>query len=112
MIKYDIITFGNYSWRVLKIECYKALIITENIIELRWYNQDFENITWAECGLRYYLNNEFYSKFGPDEQAKIVAVTNKNPNNPWFQTTGGGDTIGSIFLLSLEEVCEHFGSST
>jgi hypothetical protein len=112
MIKYDIITFGNYNWRVLKVEGDRALIISENIIELRWYNHEFVDITWAECGLRNYLNNEFYSKFSQDEQSKIFAVTNKNPDNPWFKTTGGYDTIDSIFLLSLEEVCEHFGSST
>jgi hypothetical protein len=111
MIKEDIVTFGNYRWRVLDINEGKALVITEEIIELRWYNNDFVEITWAECELRSYLNSEFRDTFNRDEKAKIIAVTNSNLNNQWFKTEGGIDTLDSIFLLSLEEVCEYFGDS-
>ncbi|MFS0490920.1 DUF6273 domain-containing protein [Leadbetterella byssophila] len=103
--KDDIINFGAFKWQVLDIKNSKALIITEGITELRWYNDHFVDITWAECELRKYLNNEFYNTFNQDEKAKIAAVTNCNPDNPWFKTKGGTDTIDSIFLLSLEEVC-------
>ena len=111
MIKEDIVTFGNYRWRVLDINEGKALVITEEIIELRWYNNDFVETTWAECELRSYLNSEFRDTFNRDEKAKIIAVTNSNLNNQWFKTEGGIDTLDSIFLLSLEEVCEYFGDS-
>ena len=111
MIKDDIINFGAFKWQVLDIKNSKALIITEGITELRWYNDHFVDITWAECELRKYLNNEFYNTFNQDEKAKIAAVTNCNPDNPWFKTKGGTDTIDSIFLLSLEEVCKYFGDS-
>ena len=111
MKKGDRITFGNYNWRVLNIKDGRILIITEDIIEQRWYNNEFVDITWAECKLRNYLNNEFYNKFNQDEKARIIAVTNNNPDNPWFKTKGGNDTTDKIFLLSLEEVCEYFGSS-
>ena len=111
MIKEDIVTFGNYRWRVLDINEGKALVITEEIIELRWYNNDFVETTWAECELRSYLNSEFRDTFNHDEKAKIIAVTNSNLNNQWFKTEGGIDTLDSIFLLSLEEVCEYFGDS-
>ncbi|MGH2643917.1 MAG: DUF6273 domain-containing protein [Chitinophagaceae bacterium] len=111
MIKDDIISFGNYKWRVLGIKDGKKLIIAEDIIELRWYNDDFADITWTGCELRKYLNNEFYNTFNQVEKAKIITVTNYNPDNPWFKTKGGTDTIDSIFLLSLEEVCKYFGNS-
>jgi hypothetical protein len=42
---------------------------------------------------------------------KILEVTCKNPDNPWFGTKGGEDTIDRIFLLSLEEVGDYFGDS-
>lgn len=112
MIKDDIINFGNYNWRVLEVENSKALIISENIIELRWYHQEFVDITWSECGLRSYLNDEFYNNFGQHEKSRIISVTNKNPDNPWFRTRGGTDTVDRIFLLNIEEACEYFGSST
>ncbi|MBD3887690.1 hypothetical protein IFO70_39940 [Phormidium tenue FACHB-886] len=110
-MKDDLITFGNYDWRVLDFKDDRALIITEAIIELRWYNNDFVDITWANCELRKYLNNEFYNTFNPYEKAKVITVINSNPDNPWFKTKGGIDTTDSIFLLSLEEVCKYFGNS-
>lgn len=111
-MKDGMLTFGRYNWRVLDLKDDKALIITEAIIELRWYHQEFADTTWADCAVRKYLNNEFYATFSPNEQARVSSVTNTNPDNPWFRTTGGTDTIDSIFLLSLEEVCRYFGDSS
>ena len=111
MIKGDIIVFGDYNWRVLDVEDSKALIITENIVELRWYHREFVEIIWADSELRKYLNNDFYSKFSQDEKAKISTVITKNPDNSWFKTKGGEDTIDRLFLLSLDEVCAYFGHS-
>jgi hypothetical protein len=96
---------------VLDIKEGRGLIITEEIIELRWYHGKFIDITWADCDLREYLNSEVYDRFDQSEKAKIVTVTNKNPDNPWFKTKGGEDSIDNIFLLSLEEACEYFGDS-
>ncbi|GAL83643.1 hypothetical protein MYP_870 [Sporocytophaga myxococcoides] len=111
MAKDDIISFGNYRWRMLDIKEGKALVITEDIIALRWYNNAFVEISWAECELRNYLNHEFYNSFNQVEKARIITVINSNPDNPWFKTKGGIDTMDSIFLLSIEEVCRYFGDS-
>lgn len=108
----DTIAFGAYMWEVLAVKKGRVLIISKDIIDLQWYHNQFIDVTWAECNLRKYLNNEFYNRFTPEEKAKIVAVTNRNPDNPWFKTKGGTDTTDNIFLLSLEEVCEYFGDST
>jgi hypothetical protein len=112
MIKEEIITFGNYHWRVLGIKDGRILIITEDITELRWYNQAFEDITWADCSLRRYLNNDFYESFDQEEKERIVTVVNHNYDNHWFKTKGGADTTDNVFLLSLEEVCKYFGDSS
>jgi hypothetical protein len=103
--------FGDYTWRVLKVENSRALVITETIIELRWYHTKFEDVTWADCALRKYLNSEFYDSFKQTEKEKILEVTCKNPDNPWFGTKGGQDTVDKIFLLGLGEVSEYFGDS-
>ncbi|WP_046575810.1 DUF6273 domain-containing protein [Spirosoma radiotolerans] len=113
MVKWDVITFGNYNWQVLAIEDNrKALIITQDILELRWYHNKFADITWADCALRQYLNHEVYNTFSQDEKARIIKVINKNFDNPWFNTTGGQDTTDHLFLLSLQEVCLYFGDSS
>jgi hypothetical protein len=107
----DTITFGNNTWRVLDPQAGRTLVITEEILELRWYHNKFIDITWADCAVRNYLNTTFYNTFNPAEQSRIIPVTNCNPDNPWFTTNGGADTVDRIFLLSLEEVCGYFGNS-
>lgn len=105
------VDFGPYTWRVLAVADDQALLITEQIIALRWYHQAFVDVTWAQCELRTYLNTEIHSQFSPGEQAQIIPVTHANPDNPWFQTPGGDATTDALFLLSLEEVCTYMGDS-
>ncbi len=108
----DKILFGSYDWRVLDVKTESALIITEYIIEQRPYHEAYKDITWADSSLRKYLNREFYDTFSTVDQLRIIPVINKNPNNQWYGTNGGEDTQDSIFLLSLDEVCQYFGDST
>ena len=109
----DKISFSSYEWRVLEVKNNTALIITEYIIEQRAYHNAYKDITWADCSLRKYLNNEFYDRFSAAEKSRIIPVLNKNPDNQWYGTKGGTDTQDSIFLLSIEEtVCRYFGDSS
>jgi hypothetical protein len=105
------IQFGEYTWRVLDVQGDKALLLTEDVIEKRLYNEQYTDVTWENCTLRHYLNNEFYSKFSSQEQARILPTINTNANNQWFNTRGGNDTTDKIFLLSIEEVVRYFGDS-
>ncbi len=107
------IVFDKYEWRVLDMQKNMALIITEYIVEQRAYHDSYKDITWADCSLRKYLNNEFYDNFTVADQARIIPVINKNLDNQWYGSKGGIDTRDSIFLLSLEEVtCQYFGDSS
>lgn len=109
----DKIVFDKYEWRVLDIQGNTALIITEYIIEQRPYHDAYKDITWADCSLRKYLNDEFYESFTAADQARIIPVINQNLDNQWYGSKGGVDTKDSIFLLSIEEVaCRYFGNSS
>lgn len=109
----EVMSFGDYNWRILDIKDDAALIITDYIIEQRPYHDAYKDITWADCALRKYLNGEFYNKFSGADQSRIIPVINKNTDNQWFGTKGGADTQDRIFLLSLEEVtCQYFGDSS
>jgi hypothetical protein len=108
----DIIRFGKYDWRVLDVQDGKMLLIAEKVIMRRDYNdRKFESVTWADCELRQYLNGEFYDSFDEKDRARIIQVTNINPDNPWYGTDGGEDTVDYIFPLSIEEVVKYFGDS-
>jgi hypothetical protein len=114
------IKFGNYfindnktkepiEWRVLKVSNNKALLITKDAIDCKSYNNEFEDITWENCTLRQWLNNEFINQaFSKEEQNKIVLTNISNPNNPEYGTWGGNDTKDKIFLLSIDEVKKYF----
>jgi len=89
------------------------LIITDEIIERRSYHNIYQEITWADCSLRKYLNGDFYNEFMETDKAKIIPVKNRNMNNQWYGTNGGKETQDKIFLLSIEEVvCKYFGDSS
>ena len=118
----DIITFGGYDWIVLDVVDDKALIISENILESRAYNEAHGDHTWAESDIREFLNGGFLSNFSPKEKEMIVETPLVNNDNPWFidyvtehdypgyrTPYGGDDTKDYIFLLSLDEVMKYFG---
>jgi hypothetical protein len=111
------VEFGPYTWKVLAVEGNKALLITEDIVELREYNTENVDIawedwiTWEDCTLRKYLNGTFYNKFSAAEKGVILETPLANNDNPWFGTDGGNSTKDNVFLLSLEEVVKYFGDS-
>ncbi|MCL1941163.1 MAG: DUF6273 domain-containing protein [Synergistaceae bacterium] len=106
-----VVHMGGYDWRVLGVQNDSALLLCVNIIENRPYNKEKKDVTWETCGLRGYLNGEFYDKFSEAEKAKIAETTIQNENNQWYGTSGGNPTNDKIFLLSIEEIVEYFGDS-
>jgi len=111
----SIMPFGRYDWRVLDVQNGRALLLTDKVIEKRTYHHVLKDVTWEKCGLRSYLNGEFYNSFG-QEKSRIAETRLTNKNNPWHPNIpGGNDTNDWIFLLSLDEVCggiPYFGDSS
>ena len=120
--KGDLIEFGYYEqdgdvsngaevieWRVLAIEDGKALIISEYGLDAMRYNTDVVDITWEECTLRGWLNDDFYNTaFTEEEQARIALTQLINDDNLAYSTEGGNDTDDKVFLMSVEEAKEYF----
>ena len=118
----DIINFGNYpqgkqgqllslEWRVLAVENNRALIITDKLIDYKKYNEKYNDVTWENCSLRIWMNNEFLSSaFSTDQQKRIAVVTIQNPNNPKYDTKGGVATQDKVFALSIPETIKYFSS--
>ncbi|MDR0333687.1 MAG: DUF6273 domain-containing protein [Dysgonamonadaceae bacterium] len=123
MEKDDFIKFGNYDWQVLDVEDNKALLLCEEIIENRKYDDENVDTTWETCTLRKYLNNEFFDNFPESDKSRIVEkwidndykehyyycaelcygqCSNLHPNDRKVKV--GNKTNDRIFLLSIEEV--------
>ncbi|GHU64986.1 hypothetical protein AGMMS49983_11940 [Clostridia bacterium] len=116
------------QWRILDIEEGRALLITEEIIDMRAYNEvtdkqaallldenysynpDDFTTTWAECSLRAWLNDDFLKDFDAKAVGQILDTAVKNDDNPEYGTLGGADTTDKVFLLSIDEVNKYFAS--
>ena len=123
----DTISFGPYMWRVLDVQGDRTLIITDRVIYHRNYHHTSDAVTWETSEIRQWLNGEFFAGFNPSDQARIAQTYVVNYNNPWdfsnFEfafgarftgwgsTPGGNNTWDRIFLLSIDEVLQHFGDS-
>jgi hypothetical protein len=103
--------FGQFKWRVLEVLRDRALIITEDVIEVNIaYHHTRTDVTWEACILRRYLNGDFLQKFSESEERQILEIKNQNPNNPDHGTRGGNETNDKVFLLSIQEIWRYFFS--
>ena len=105
----DKIALNKYTWRVLDVQTDKALLLSDKAIEHRLYHNDFIDITWEQCSLRQYLNNEFFNIFENANKNRIIKSSVSNNKNPWHNTDAGLDTLDYVFLLSIEEIIKYFG---
>lgn len=105
------ITFGNYEqgngqspieWIVLDSQEDRMLLLSKYTLDAKPFHEVEDwNVTWAECTLRNWLNEEFFnSAFSEEERARILSVTNATADAP--------DTQDSVFLLSLDELNTYF----
>jgi len=99
-----LVFFAGVLWRVLVAYDDEALIISEDILELRNYHPWSEEVIWEFSNMRQYLNGEFInSRFSEAERARILEARLTNHDNPVYGTPGGNDTTDRVFLLSILE---------
>ena len=116
----DIVQFGKYpqgskgeiapiEWLVLDKQKNSLLLISRYGLEIKPYNDESKNITWAECSLRKWLNDDFYQNAFNNEQRILIAKTNvMAERNPEYDTNPGEDAADHMFLLNIQEVRRFF----
>ena len=139
----EIVKFGRYpqgangevkpiEWIVLDAGYARTgtrLLLSRYGLDAKPYNEGCEDVTWATCMLRAWLNGEFLEQvFTEEEQQKLVLTQVENPdgigdlldeddydeddeeyyddygNRVEWRTPGGYVTYDRVFLLSLDEV--------
>ncbi len=113
--KGDRVLFGHYEqdndltngaepieWLVLeRLDDRLLLLSSEGLDGKPYHTVPFAEITWENCSLRAWLNDEFlHTAFTPKEQFFIPAVPNRNKDQSAVGTEGGADTVDRVFLLS------------
>ncbi len=92
--------FESITWRVLSNTNGELFIMADKILDSKAYNQVQTNVTWETCGMRSWLNNDFYNEaFSTTEKSQILTsdVINNDVEN------GANNTNDKLFLLSSGE---------
>ena len=101
------------EWQVLEKKDNKLLLISKYALDLVKYNNKYEFITWENCTLRKWLNDEFFNKaFSCEEQKKIQSTIVSADKNPESSTNPGNATTDKVFMLSIAEVEKYFSSNS
>lgn len=93
----ETIRFGNYEWIILKadIKTRKMLVLSKSRITYLPFNDKDELVTWKNCSLRNWLNNEFIKEFSNLERKHIIEAYVEGVND-------------KIFLLSKQEYYDYY----
>lgn len=112
----DVISFGRYpqrgssaepiEWIVLEQNEETAKLISKLGLTAKKYNETgYWPVTWENCSLRKWLNNEFLNAaFSEEERERLNTVTVEAECNQ------DEDTQDSVFLLNDEEAERYFDS--
>ena len=129
--EFETATFGNYQgnaieWLVLDQQDGKTLLLSKDVLDAQPFDdgevlpfgmqniRNVNDVTWANCSLRTWLNGSFFqAAFSADEQGKIADTTLSDSRVN--ASTSGSDpldqsqyhveeTTDKVFLLSTREV--------
>ena len=99
-------------WKILDIKNSKALVISNYALECRRYNARYEDVSWEECTLRKWLNNDFINTaFNTEEQNIIKKSLVDNSASTTSTTTNEhacNNTNDKVYLLSYKDVTENY----
>lgn len=103
----------NIEWLVLEVKDGKALVTSKYALDCKPYNTSHTDVTWENCTLRRWLNNDFINAaFSAEEKSMIPTVTVSADNNPDYSTNPGNATQDQVFLLSVTEANKYFNSDS
>ena len=117
------VLFGHYNdsngWIVLDKKDDKLLILSEEAICYKKYNEEDEAVTWSTCSLRKWLNTEYLTQAFSEGELERIADTSVYTEilpvwNYYFDgdntIADGENTIDKVFLLSIEEAEKYFSN--
>lgn len=112
-ITYDWFLVEPITWVVLDESDGKILLISENVLDGKKYNETNENVSWGVSTIREWLNGlgdyktktSFYnSAFSAEEQKLIVTQDVTSEKNPQYGTAGGENTKDRVTFFSLADL--------
>ena len=109
----EIVNFGIYRWILIDEKDDKLFLLSEDIIDQQNIHERDIDVTWETCSLRLYLNTTFLHSFTTQDQSCILETQVHTPDNLWYKSFCGNDTVDKIFILSMDEIVRsYFGDSS
>ncbi len=110
------INFGNYpqgadgkkspiEWLVLEDLGDEVLVLSRYGLDCKKYHHKKVNVTWEQCDLREWLNNDFLKAAFSEEEIKRIKVSELKTK---YGTDGENSTKERVFCLSIEEAKRYF----
>lgn len=97
--------FQPVTWRILNIKGNIALLMADRALDCQRFHNTDEEVCWATCDYRKWLNTEVFDRMFSAEEKKSVLLSDvHNADNYYFGTSCGPDTQDHLFILSEEEV--------
>lgn len=93
------------EWFVMGEDDGLLLLLSKNVLDSVPYHETAENVTWADCTLRNWLNETFYpDAFSQDEKTLVAKSVVTTADNPASHAKGGEKTEDYVFILSFNEL--------
>ncbi|MCR4990361.1 MAG: DUF6273 domain-containing protein [Lachnospiraceae bacterium] len=101
----DVVVFGRYTWYVTNKTDGICTLLCQGPVAYMPYNDSSTDITWENCSLRRWLNEDFYnSKFSDGEKAAIITSYNTFiKDDSKYGMDCGNDTDDKVYLFSYSE---------
>ena len=101
----DVVAFGRYTWYVTDKKDGICTLLCQGTVAEMPYNDSKTDITWENCSLREWLNEDFYnSRFSDGEKASIVTTHNTfTDTDSSYDMDCGNDTDDRVYLFSNSE---------
>lgn len=107
------VTFGAYNgkpirWKVCDASGKMKMLIAEEIVLEKPYNDLRVDTYWQTTSLRKWLNQDFLQEaFTKEERMMVIATRRTNEPNECFYTNAGLPTMDKVFVLSKQEL-DHY----
>ena len=101
----DVVAFGRYTWYVTDKTDGVCTLLCQGPVADMPYHDTKTDITWENCSLRRWLNEDFYnSKFSDGEKAAIVTSHNTFVEDDYlYESDCGNDTDDKVSIFSYSE---------
>lgn len=117
--QFKTVSFGQYpqkkkiKWYVLDHKGQNTLLLSENCIDSRVWDQTHQKKTWDLSDVRHWLNHDFVNQAFTSKQKKAIKVTSlKNKDDLNYGTPAGKKTKDRVFLLSGSEAKKYLAGQS